>query len=70
MGSVNLVVIVESARTLIDHKGGDTTPFHLPSIIAVGVALGKDSRNAQHFFDLFISIRRQIPTLSVQLLTP
>ena len=38
MGSVNLVVIVESVRTLItkDEPGH----FHLPSIIAVGAALG------------------------------
>ncbi|KJA28569.1 hypothetical protein HYPSUDRAFT_34003 [Hypholoma sublateritium FD-334 SS-4] len=40
MGSVNLVVIVESARTLIDKKGDKLAPFHLPSIIAVGAALG------------------------------
>ena len=40
MGSVNLVVIVESARTLIDKKGDDLTEFHLPSIIAVAAALG------------------------------
>jgi len=41
MGSVNLVVIVESARTLITHNSGDdTNALHVPSLIAVGAALG------------------------------
>ena len=40
MGSVNLVVVVESARVLIDQSDKDTNDFHLPSIIAVGAALG------------------------------
>ncbi|EJF67290.1 CDF-like metal transporter [Dichomitus squalens LYAD-421 SS1] len=41
MGSVNLVVIVESARTLITHNGtDDTNTLHVPSLIAVGAALG------------------------------
>ncbi|KAJ3518007.1 hypothetical protein NLJ89_g139 [Agrocybe chaxingu] len=39
MGSVNLVVIVESIRTLISKEGDDLTTFHLPSIIAVSAAL-------------------------------
>jgi hypothetical protein len=39
MGSVNLVVIVESARTLIAKEGDGLAPFHLPSIIAVAAAL-------------------------------
>ncbi|KAH9897725.1 CDF-like metal transporter [Cubamyces lactineus] len=40
MGSVNLVVIVESARTLITHSGDDTNALHVPSLISVGAALG------------------------------
>ena len=41
MGSVNLVVIVESTRTLITHNGDDdTNTLHVPSLIAVGAALG------------------------------
>lgn len=40
MGSVNLVVIVESARDLITHGGADTNKFHIPSLVAVGAALG------------------------------
>jgi len=40
MGSVNLIVIVESAQSLITETGGDLKQFHIPSIIAVGVALG------------------------------
>ena len=43
MGSVNLVVIVESARTLISKQGDELAPFHLPSIIAVATALGNVS---------------------------
>ncbi|KAI0756392.1 CDF-like metal transporter [Daedaleopsis nitida] len=41
MGSVNLVVIVESARTLITRNSEATTnELHVPSLIAVGAALG------------------------------
>jgi len=39
MGSVNLVVIVESAQSLITKKNNDLKQFHLPSILAVAVAL-------------------------------
>ncbi|KAJ7610841.1 CDF-like metal transporter [Roridomyces roridus] len=38
MGSVNLVVIVESAQNLITGNG-DLKAFHLPSILAVAIAL-------------------------------
>jgi hypothetical protein len=41
MGSVNLVVTVESVRTLLTHKGGDTNALHIPSLIAVAAALGE-----------------------------
>ncbi|KAI0691986.1 CDF-like metal transporter [Cytidiella melzeri] len=41
MGSVNLVVIVESMRSIITHnKDDDTNKLHVPSLIAVGAALG------------------------------
>lgn len=40
MGSVNLVVIVESAQSLIT-SNGDLKEFHIPSIVAVAAALGK-----------------------------
>ncbi|TCD71144.1 hypothetical protein EIP91_012092 [Steccherinum ochraceum] len=41
MGSVNLVVIVESARTLITHNSNDDlNELHIPSLISVGAALG------------------------------
>lgn len=40
MGSVNLVVIVESVRALITKEQGH---FHLPSIIGVAAALGMTS---------------------------
>lgn len=38
---MNLVVIVESFRSIITHTGGDLKDFHVPSLIAVGAALGK-----------------------------
>lgn len=42
MGSVNLVVIVEAVRTIITHKStdSDVNDLHIPSLIAVGAALG------------------------------
>ncbi|CAL1694622.1 unnamed protein product [Somion occarium] len=41
MGSVNLVVIVESARTLITRESDeDVNALHVPSLIVVGAALG------------------------------
>lgn len=40
MGSVNLVVIVESAQTLITTKSDKLKDFHIPSIVAVAAALG------------------------------
>ncbi len=40
MGSVNLVVIVESARSLITHGDGETNQLHIPSLISVAAALG------------------------------
>jgi hypothetical protein len=40
MGSVNFVVIVESARSLITTENDDLKQFHIPSIVAVSSALG------------------------------
>lgn len=40
MGSVNLVVIVESGRDLLKHDSNDLNKFHIPSVVAVGAALG------------------------------
>ena len=40
MGSVNLVVIVESLRTVISKHGDSLNGFHIPSIVAVAAALG------------------------------
>ncbi|KZT71969.1 hypothetical protein DAEQUDRAFT_723602 [Daedalea quercina L-15889] len=39
MSSVNLVVLVESVQELIKHSGS-SDKFHIPSLVAVGVALG------------------------------
>jgi hypothetical protein len=40
MASVNLVVIVESGRDLLKHNDKDLNKFHIPAVVAVGVALG------------------------------
>ncbi|KZV99562.1 CDF manganese transporter [Exidia glandulosa HHB12029] len=41
MSSVNLIVVVESFRTVITHNPeDDLNKFHVPSIVAVGAALG------------------------------
>ncbi|KAH8094713.1 cation efflux family-domain-containing protein [Cristinia sonorae] len=40
MGSVNLVVIVECARTLATHHTEDVNQLHIPSLVSVGAALG------------------------------
>jgi hypothetical protein len=40
MGSVNFVVVVESAKSLIETKNDDLKKIHLMSFIAVGLALG------------------------------
>lgn len=41
MAAVNLILIVQSIQEFITHKGDDVNKFHLPSIIAVGVAFGR-----------------------------
>ena len=42
MGSVNLVVIVESVRTILSHNSADkVNALHIPSLISVGAALGE-----------------------------
>ncbi|KAI0286855.1 CDF-like metal transporter [Russula aff. rugulosa BPL654] len=40
MGSANLVIIVESGRDLLKHNAKDLNKFHIPSVVAVGAALG------------------------------
>ena len=40
MGSVNLIVIVESVMKVAQHSGDELNKFHLPSLIAVAAALG------------------------------
>jgi hypothetical protein len=41
MGSVNLVIIVESARFFITHGKSQTNDFNLAAIAAVSAALGQ-----------------------------
>ena len=41
MSSVNLVIIVESIRSIASHKGGDdTNDFFIPAVAAVATSLG------------------------------
>ncbi len=41
MTSVNLIVVVESVRSLISKEDDELKIFHIPSIIAVAAALSK-----------------------------
>jgi hypothetical protein len=41
MGSVNLVIIVESARAIITHGNGETNKFDIAALAAVAAALGQ-----------------------------
>jgi len=38
MGTVSVVLIVESIRNMASHKPGDENELHIPSLAAVGVA--------------------------------
>ncbi|KAK0444064.1 CDF-like metal transporter [Armillaria borealis] len=38
MLSVSIILVAFSAQDLATHKGGDTLEFHVPSVIAVGIA--------------------------------
>jgi hypothetical protein len=54
MGMVNLILIVESIRSIATHtKGEDTTKLHIPSLIAVGVAF----RELQSEREISLSVR-------------
>lgn len=44
MSAVNLIVIVESVQKLITGSG-ELNKFHLPSLLAVAAALGKEDCN-------------------------
>ena len=41
MCSVNLVIIVESIRSIASHKGDDTNKLFIPAIAAVSTSLGR-----------------------------
>ena len=43
MLSVNLVIIVESIRSIATHKGDDTNEFFIPAVASVASALGLPS---------------------------
>ncbi|KAL5115717.1 hypothetical protein ACEQ8H_006429 [Pleosporales sp. CAS-2024a] len=38
MCTVSVVIIVESVREIVGHKGSDVNAFHLPSVLAVAIA--------------------------------
>ncbi|KAJ9115062.1 hypothetical protein QFC22_005390 [Naganishia vaughanmartiniae] len=38
MGMVNMILIVESIRTAVTHKDGDTNKLYIPALVSVGVA--------------------------------
>ncbi|WVR00159.1 hypothetical protein IAU59_007301 [Kwoniella sp. CBS 9459] len=40
MACVNVVLIVQSIQEFVTHKGDDLQNFHMPSLIAVGIAFG------------------------------
>jgi len=40
MSAVNLIVVVESVQRLVTHNGSDLNTLHIPSLVAVGAALG------------------------------
>ncbi|KAH7344414.1 CDF-like metal transporter [Rhizoctonia solani] len=40
MAAVNLVILVESVRALVDHAGEETNDLHIPAIVAVAAAFG------------------------------
>jgi len=40
MFAVNLVIIVESIRSIVSHKGNDTNGLFIPAIASVASALG------------------------------
>jgi hypothetical protein len=68
MGSVNLVVIVESGRALLKHNDKDLNKFHIPSVVAVGAALG-GLPVLTHFIGANQPTRRrQVSSLSLLLL--
>lgn len=65
MGSVNMIVAVESIRSIISKKNDDLSEFHLPSIIAVSAALGM--RILQLPYPVLNPHRHQVPVVSLQL---
>ncbi len=62
MGSVNLIVAIESIRSIISKEGDALSEFHLPSIIAVAAALGAQNFCPLKTLNSFLS-RREIPPL-------
>jgi hypothetical protein len=69
MGSVNLVVIVESVQTLIT-SNGELRKFHIPSIVAVAAALGERVSICMIYQSLILRDRCQIPSIPILLGSP
>lgn len=69
MGSVNLIVAVESVRSIVAKEGDELSDFHLPAILAVSAALGTFCDGlCLDFTEL--DLRRQTVAISIQLSIP
>ncbi len=68
MGSVNLVVIVESGRDLLKHSDKNSNKFHIASIVAVGAALGEPAHLTHFLCTNQQTGRHQVSSLSLLLL--
>ena len=64
MSAVNLIVVVESVRSVITHNSADDlNEFHVPSIVAVGAALGMHPSHLRGFLQPIS--RCQVPSVLV-----
>lgn len=70
MGTVNVVVMIESVSTIVQKEGDELGKFHLPSVIAVAVALGTTSESRQNITLMYLNPlnSRQAPAVPIQLL--
>lgn len=69
MGSVNLVVIVESVQSLIT-SNGDLKQFHIPSIVSVAAALGERPSHVMARLSPMLCHRCQIHIIPILLGSP
>ena len=68
MFAVNLVIIVESIRSIASHKGDDTNKLFIPAIAAVASALGWLPTTPPPVYGPVANLRtnrRQVPAIPV-----